>query len=765
MKITGKKFVFQMILVFVLILSIPFNTFAASFRLSGENIQLSSNQPIKKEEEETEEDWDDWENADFSTISNETEISSVFTPKLVSENNLFKFWYDTTGADIYILDKRSGHIWSNTVNDDYYHNESASLAMRSLLFQVTVCDEEGSVSTVQLCDAVGDEDNFNLTAEYKNKEMILKVELVKFSITFQISFYLTEKGLTVSVPAEAIKQDAGNKIVSLSLMPYFGAARTDLDGYLLIPDGCGALVRFNNMDSKEERVYSYSLYGQSTQNMNTLLSRDDQDIKNMMLPVFGVKNDKNGFLAAVAQGAENTTVNIVPYGYQCPKLARCYYTFMYLYTADLAINGRKLEQVMLNQELSDREVQFFLLDSECEYSDMARVYRKYLEDTDILKEKIDRPKTGISLDIVMGVKKNGMFFDSLVKMTEFEEVKTIVSDLKKSGIENLEISLKGWNKGGITELTTPCTVASGLGGKKELKALLSWLTENSVDTYLYSNFSEAKPDSKNVNTRKEIIRDYVGTVVMNLQGTTVMVNPCKAFNKFITSAVESGLYKNSGFSLGRAGQWLWNSYESGNENTRTQAMKAFEQGFENCAENSKALQIYGGNQYVLKFADSLREIPDMPSKYYYETDSVPFYQLVVNGYVNYTSVAGNMSYDTEYQKLKWIEYGSTPYYIITDENSLKLVDTGYGKLFSSEYDVWGEQIKAVNDEFKTRLSLISGAEMVSHKIISDTVNAVTYSNGYTVYINYGSDAVKIGNTDVGAMDYCVVKQTEGGVKS
>ena len=54
--------------------------------------------------------------------------------------------------------------------------------------------------------------------------------------------------------------------------------------------------------------------------------------------------------------------------------------------------------------------------------------------------------------------------------------------------------------------------------------------------------------------------------------------------------------------------------------------------------------------------------------------------------------------------------------------------------------------------------------MVSHKIISETVNAVTYSNGYTVYINYGSDAVKIGNADVGAMDYCVVKQTESGVK-
>lgn len=764
MKTKSKLFVFQMILSIALIISISFDTLAASFHSNDGNIHLSSNQPIKQEEEETEDDWDDWEDIDFGSISNETEISSVFTPRLVSENSIFKFWYDTTGADIYVLDKRSGHLWSNTVNDDYYDNESASVAMRSILFQVTVCDEEGSVSMSQLYDAVGDETNFNLDVEYRRDGMILKVELIKFSITFNISFDLTEKGLTVSVPAESIKQDAGNKIVSLSLMPYFGAARTDLDGYLVIPDGCGALVQFNGMEAKEERVYTYSLYGQSEQDMNVLLSRDDQDIKNMMLPVFGVKNDKNGFLAAVTQGAENTNINVVPYGYQCPMLARCYYTFMYLYTANLAINGRHFEQIMPNQELSDRQVQFFLLDNNCEYSDMAKTYREYLEDIGVLKDKANNKLSGLSLDIVMGVKKSGMFFDSLVVMTDFDDVMTIVSDLKKNNIDNLEISLKGWNKGGITELVTHQKIASKLGSKNEFKSLMEWLNESSVNTYLYSNFSEVKPDSKSVNTRKEVIRDYVSSVIMNLQGTTVMVNPCKTFNKFVNSAINSGLYGNSGLSLGRAGQWLWNSHENGNESTRTEAMQAFEQGFETCSKNGKLLQVYGGNQYVLKYADSLREIPDMASKYYYETASIPFYQLVVNGYVRYTSIAGNMSYDTSYQKLKWIEYGSTPYYIITSKNSLELVDTEYGELFSSEYEVWGEQIKTVNEEFKKVLAFTNDAEMVSHKIISDTVSSVSYSNGAKIYINYGNTAVKIGNIDVGAIDYRVVQQAESGVE-
>ena len=92
--------------------------------------------------------------------------------------------------------------------------------------------------------------------------------------------------------------------------------------------------------------------------------------------------------------------------------------------------------------------------------------------------------------------------------------------LKKNNIDNLEISLKGWNKGGITELVTHQKIASKLGSKNEFKSLMEWLNESSVNTYLYSNFSEVKPDSKSVNTRKEVIRDYVSSVIMNLQGTT-----------------------------------------------------------------------------------------------------------------------------------------------------------------------------------------------------------------------------------------------------
>lgn len=757
MKKTNKSIAYKILISVILALSISLNTMAASFYSEDGQIFLKSNQPEKPDEGEINEEFEDWSDIEFTIEASETEISSVFNLELVSENQNFRFWYDTAGADIYVLDKRSGHIWSNTVNDDYYNHPDASAAMRSLLLQTTVADADGAGAVVELCDAKGDELDFKLTPKYTETGMTLKVELIKFSVSFDISFILNEEGLEIAIPSKSINQENGNRLVSITLMPYFGAARTDLEGYLLIPDGSGALIEFNNMETEQERVYSYSLYGQSEQDINKLMNRDDQDIKNMMLPIFGVKNHKNGFLAAVTNGAENAYLNIVPYGYQCPKLARCYYTFMYHYTEKLTINGKVIEQIMPNQELSDRSVQYFLLDEKSDYSDMAVVYRNHLEENGILKNKIENNLGEISLDIFMGVKKKGMFFESFVDMTDFDAVKDIVTDLKKSGVNNLEISLQGWNDGGYTNYPTPQKTASKLGGKREFKKLLKWLKDNNVKTYIYNDFFTAYPESKNVNLRKDVIRDYVSNVHMNLTGTTIVMNNYLTLNKYLTSAKKSGIYDNSGFSLARAGQWLWNSFENGNESTRNQTVNAIEESLKSCVDDNIPLQLYGGNQYVLPYADSLREIPDTASNYYYETASVPFFQLVVNGYFKYTSIAGNMSYDTNYQKLKWIETGSLPYYVITDKNSMELIETEYDRLFSSEYEIWGVSVKSVSKEFATRLKDIAGAQMVEHTIISDDVVSVKYSNGVVIYINYSQKDTKIGELLVKSMDYSLVK--------
>ena len=709
--------------------------------------------------ENEEEDWDEWSDEDIYNTS-QISISTEFTPEKAAENDNFILWYDSTGADIYMLDKRTGKLWSNAVDDAYYNDENADVSMLTELFQVSFCDKNGEITVLELCDAVGNSGRFKLSTSDDSNGFVLKTEIINADLSFDVHFTIDNDGLNVSIPKKGIKQTGENRLVSISVMPYFGAARTDESGYLLIPDGCGALVRFNNYEQSEQRVYTMPIYGQASQDMDSLLKRDDQDIKNIMLPVYGIRAKNSGFIAAVAEGAENAILNVVPYGYQCKRLARAYYTVNYVYTESIVLNGKTIEQIMPQQELSDRSIKYFPLDAEnCDYSGMAAVYRKYLEQCGVLKEKLKDNTTRLSIDFFMGVNKSGMFTDSLVKMTSFSDVKNIVSDLEKSGI-NLEVTLNGWNDGGFTLNPTPAKVSRALGGKSGLNNLTKWLNEKNVPVYLYNNFLQGNTDSDTLNMRNDIIRDYVGNIISDAKQTTVMLNACATLSKRVSSSEKTGMYTNTGFSLSRVGQWLWNNYEKDKSNTRTDTLKSYTDVLEHCSGYKNGVQVYGGNSYVLPYATSLREIPDNSSGYYFTTDDVPFYQLVVNGYVRYTSIAGNMSYDHDLQKLRWIEYGSMPYYIITKENASELINSDYDKLFSSEYSVWGESMKNTYAELKENLSLLDDAYMTSHEYLTDTIVRVNYGDKASVYINYGKQDTKIGNIEIGAMDYTVVSGEE-----
>lgn len=704
-------------------------------------------------------DWEDWDDDD--TPVDNSQISAEFTPHLVCDNQNYTLWYDTTGADIYVRDKRDGHIWSNTVDREYYADESASRSLLSQLLQVGICDEEGGISLFRLCDAVGDQNIFSLTPSYDGEGMTLNVTVKAAGVSFAVRFALTETGLSVSVPADRVVQENGSRLSSLQLMPCFGAARTDESGYLLLPDGSGALVEFDGRSQQEERVYSYSLYGAAEQDMDALLKRDDQDIKNMMLPVTGIRGKNSGFAVAVTTGAENATLNVVPYGYQAPLLGRAYYTLMYLYTESLEINGKELDQIMELQELSDRTLQYFLLPSSaCDYSDMAAAYRGYLEQTGVLKNRLAERELPLSLDVFMGVEKSGLFLKGYASMTTFEQAKAILEDLTESGITHMEVTLQGWNDGGFTALPTAPSVSGKAGGNSGLKKLAAFCRDSNIPLYLYQNMLEADTDTKTANLRRDAVRDYVSNLVTDSRSKTVMLNVTKTLRERLTKARKAGLGQNTAFSLARAGQWLWNCYERGADSSRLDAVTAYQQALEECQKTEGRVQVYGGNQYVLPYAASLREIPDTHSGYYIETASVPFYQMVVSGYARYTSVAGNMTYDEKTRILRWVEYGAAPYFVLTEKNASELQGSEYDRLFTSEYSVWGDRIKEIYGDMRQRLAPLAGAAMIRHTRLSETLFRVDYDNGGCVYVNYGDTQVTVPGGTVPAGDYRVVPTAE-----
>ena len=130
--------------------------------------------------------------------------------------------------------------------------------------------------------------------------------------------------------------------------------------------------------------------------------------------------------------------------------------------------------------------------------------------------------------------------------------------------------------------------------------------------------------------------------------------------------------------------------------------------------------------------------------------------MVVHGCVDYSSLAGNLSYNDAYQKLRWVETGSIPHFLITHENPVRLKETSYNRIFSSQYTAWKEAMTAVYQEFNQRLSGVWNQTIERHDRLSADVVRLTYGDGSRTYINYGDSAAQADGQTIPAMDYVVI---------
>lgn len=355
---------------------------------------------------------------------------------------------------------------------------------------------------------------------------------------------------------------------------------------------------------------------------------------------------------------------------------------------------------------------------------------------------------------MMGANESGIFGKDLIAATTYSQAAEILSDLSES-TPGLMAVLEGWGKGGCDMLPTDPALEKEFGGGRGWKKLLSACREGDIPLYLNMDFIHGDETMGDFNNRKDTVRSGFGTVVN--EGDRYLLNPVRVLEDFYDSAVKKrDLPQTASLRFDTLGSLLTYDHGKSQATSRTQAQRALEAVLEKAEEQLGSLAVTGGNQYVLPYAALMSQIPDSNSDYYLGDEAVPFYQMVVHGSVDYTSTAGNHTYDLQYQKLKWIETGSLPYFVLTYESPVVLNKTNRNDLFSSEYAVWEETVREVSSEFNDRLGAVWNQRMVYHEA-NEGVAIVTYEDGTKVYLNYTDEDQKCGGVTVPAMDYLVKK--------
>ena len=149
---------------------------------------------------------------------------------------------------------------------------------------------------------------------------------------------------------------------------------------------------------------------------------------------------------------------------------------------------------------------------------------------------------------------------------------------------------------------------------------------------------------------------------------------------------------SSSFALAQASNKLYSDFTSGKEMTRGESLKRVISMAEELSDGNR-IAMYQPNQYLWQYANKMFDLPVSNSQILYESDCVPFLQIVLSGCVElYGGNINTSSYSTE-RLLRKIEYGMAPAFVVTDCESIELFNTAQERYFSTNFSDWQSQIE------------------------------------------------------------------------
>lgn len=693
----------------------------------------------------------------------ETQEEIMGHKRIVSKGNYEMYLKEET-LSIIIRDKKTGAIMESTVQD----NDGKSNASWQGFMQSGIAIElQEDVNTQQpKLDLVssGAEIKTKVTADGFTAD----VTYPKQQISLQLQVTLQDDGsFTAKIPNDSIVEASEkSKIGNIYLYPFLGYTYLgEREGYMLVPDGNGALIYLDDKDGRFSMAYSQKVYGSDVGvDVSYVLSlfwgkyQTVNDGENIMAPVYGMvhTDSKMGYLAIIESGAEQATIEAYPNGaYTNYNWVSAKFMKHTVYTQPTSNSGGSVIKVtdMIPYDIQIRYQ--FVSGDDADYAGLANAYRDYLLGDGGLTVVDDSFKTRI--DFLGTERENWLLFKTAVTMTTVDNIRTMYDELTEAGVTDILSLYKGWQKGGVCSLPVSSYKAdSKIGGTGELTSLIKDTKEKGIDFYLYTDALLANPDT--VNTTFNVIkkldkRQYVKDTYKDVYETMKYLTPTRS-SELLGKLTGSMNKKNvSNLALGGVGNTLFTWTYNGKAYMRSDTSKIYDGMFASLSkENSLVLDEPFANYW--KYTKAITDMPVSDSDFIFTDESVPFLSIVLKGvlpmYADYT----NFEADKQAFFLKLVETGIYPSFYLTWEDPSELLYTNSNDLYTSQYSIYKPEIERYYKELKAVNDQLQGATIKDHERDGELA-MVTYSNGKKVYVNYGEKDLKADGLTIPALSYKV----------
>ncbi len=697
---------------------------------------------------------------------NHAVVENRFTTEgyeLKLENDILEVWFNSSSDGIIILDKRSGYIWggSEPVEDNGLNKTWTNFA--DSICSIEVYNKTTTASKLSLSDP-----GVKTKYQWKKDSVTCEFKSVKLGISFSFEMALEDDSLVFSVVEGSLEEKKESRIKSLYFMPFLGSTVADsVDGYMFIPDGCGALIRYapssSYVSAFEGRVFGKDAGIDVLAEANDVNANRNNEYliesEQITMPVYGIVHGvrQNGLFFVIEDGYEFASITasvagiVTDYNWVS---ARFDYRRTHTHPTSGSGNGVYQPQTEVNKMTPKLRV-YFTTGEDADYSSMANLYRNILKENGTLGEERKDSDIPLRLDVIGADIKDGFLYNSVSALTTVEQVSDMYTVLSKDGVKNITLVYEGWQDGGLNGAKYGDFSLEGkLGSLSKLKELSKKINSDGGKFYLAINPLNA--NESQINPKKEaaisLSKAFEGK--MYSAGSMFKNNYFVKTSK-VTDFMNTALDKLDGFDIAfrSLGDALNSDYADDAEYTRTKLISMYKKSAAAFKGNTA---FYDPNIYFVAQTDDYFDIPIVCSQYLYETDTVPFLQMVLKGSVDYYAPYSNQGFYSQNSILKMVEYAMYPSFLSIYAENSALENTMLSDYFSLNFNDWKANMKDTYEYINGFLSQVEGEQIVDHTAVSEGLVRVTYSSGTKIYVNYGTTDAVTDSVTVPAQDCLLV---------
>ena len=241
---------------------------------------------------------------------------------LVAANDGYELYLKKENLSIIVKDIVTGSIMESTVLDD---DDSVNAAWAGFLKSGVNVEMQISNTTQQR--------KVDLLASGAQIDVKLipggftaSIDYTQYELGFDVTVILYDDGsIEVTIPESSIYENSEtNKIGNIYLFPMLGNTKLgEMGGYMLVPDGNGALIYLDDKEGKYSAAYTQKVYGTdigiTEPYVLSLFWKKYETVNDpeyILAPVYGMvhEDSKMAYLGVITSGAEGATIEAYPNG-------------------------------------------------------------------------------------------------------------------------------------------------------------------------------------------------------------------------------------------------------------------------------------------------------------------------------------------------------------------------------------------------------------------------------------------------------------------